>query len=127
MDPRSALVADRVAVDSAPAAPDVNSSPNGSSKPNGTDTSLTSPVVPPAPASPERLAARRLIDQAKLLLMSHQQMSEPEAYRWIQKTAMNRRVTMATVAASIIAGLDPEPAPTQAEITCPPLPTSSTG
>lgn len=127
MNPRSALVADRVAADSTVLATSaVNPPSNGSSTPNGTDTHMTvaatrvAPVVPRAPAhagpvtaapvvppaTPERLAARRTIDQAKLLLIARQNMSEPEAYRWIQKTAMNRRVTMGSVAAAIISGLD---------------------
>ena len=44
--------------------------------------------------------------------MTRQGMTEPEAHRWIQKTAMDRRTTKVLVAGSIIAGFA-EPADTQ--------------
>lgn len=49
-----------------------------------------------------RLRHRELIDRAKSLLMSHRGMSEPQAFRWLQRTAMDRRTPMATVAAATI-------------------------
>jgi len=52
----------------------------------------------------ERLEARMIIDRAMHILMSHQRMTEPEAYRWIQKTAMDRRVPMALIATTIVEG-----------------------
>lgn len=51
----------------------------------------------------QRLEVRKLVDRAKGLLMSEQGLSEPEAFRWIQRSAMDRRATMADVAADIIA------------------------
>lgn len=49
------------------------------------------------------LENRKLIDRAKGLLMTHRGMSEPEAFRWIQRTAMDRRKSSGAVAAQIIA------------------------
>ncbi|MGD9527267.1 ANTAR domain-containing response regulator [Pseudonocardia sp.] len=53
----------------------------------------------------ERLETRKLVDRAKGLLMSRQNMSEPDAFRWIQRTAMDRRTTMKAVAQAIVEGL----------------------
>ncbi|MDQ2845348.1 MAG: response regulator [Actinomycetota bacterium] len=53
----------------------------------------------------ERLEARKLIDRAKSLLMTAQKMSEPEAFRWIQRTAMDRRTSMQAVAQAVLEGL----------------------
>jgi AmiR/NasT family two-component response regulator len=50
----------------------------------------------------ERFEARKAITQAKELLMTQRKMTEPEAYRWIQKTAMDRRSPMVAIAATII-------------------------
>ena len=50
----------------------------------------------------ERFEARKVITQAKELLMAHRKMTEPEAYRWIQKTAMDRRSPMVSIATTII-------------------------
>jgi response regulator NasT len=50
----------------------------------------------------ERLETRKLIDRAKGLLMTHQSLSEPDAFRWIQRTAMDRRTTMKAVAEAVI-------------------------
>lgn len=52
-----------------------------------------------------RLETRKVIDRAKGLLMSHQKMTEPEAFRWIQRTAMDRRTSMAIVAAAVLESL----------------------
>jgi AmiR/NasT family two-component response regulator len=49
-----------------------------------------------------RLETRKVIDRAKGLLMAHRKMSEPEAFRWIQRTAMDRRATAASVAAAVV-------------------------
>jgi len=51
-----------------------------------------------------RIEARKVIDHAKGLLMSQRRMTEPEAYRWIQKSAMDRRTPMAVVAGQILQG-----------------------
>jgi AmiR/NasT family two-component response regulator len=53
----------------------------------------------------ERLETRKLVDRAKGLLMTRQQMTEPEAFRWIQRTAMDRRTTMKAVAEAVVEGL----------------------
>jgi len=50
----------------------------------------------------ERFEARKVITQAKELLMTHRRMTEPEAYRWIQKTAMDRRSPMVSIAKTIV-------------------------
>jgi len=52
----------------------------------------------------ERLEVRKLLDRAKGLLQSEHGLSEPEAFRWIQKTAMDRRLTMRKVAEAVIDG-----------------------
>ncbi|HEY9391759.1 MAG TPA: response regulator [Mycobacteriales bacterium] len=51
----------------------------------------------------DRLEARKVIERAKGLLMLAHGMSEPEAFRWIQRTAMDRRATMRDVAQTVIA------------------------
>lgn len=50
----------------------------------------------------ERLETRKVIERAKGLLQSKQGMSEPEAFRWIQRTAMDRRTTMKAVAEVVV-------------------------
>jgi len=60
----------------------------------------------------ERLEVRKLLDRAKGLLQSEHGLSEPEAFRWIQKTSMDRRLTMRRVAEAVIEGSMRVPAPT---------------
>jgi AmiR/NasT family two-component response regulator len=52
----------------------------------------------------ERLETRKAVDRAKGLLQAARGWTEPEAFRWIQKTSMDRRMTMRDVADAIIAG-----------------------
>jgi two-component system, response regulator PdtaR len=52
----------------------------------------------------ERLEVRKLLDRAKGRLQSERGLTEPEAFRWIQKTSMDRRVTMRSVAEGVRAG-----------------------
>src|SRR3954454_17315634 len=52
----------------------------------------------------ERLETRKAVDRAKGLLQAAHGWSEPEAFRWIQKTSMDRRVTMRNVAEAVLAG-----------------------
>jgi two-component system, response regulator PdtaR len=59
----------------------------------------------------DRLETRKLIDRAKGLLQSRFGMSEPEAFRWIQKNSMDRRLTMRQVAATVVASADELAAP----------------
>ncbi|MCO1581242.1 MULTISPECIES: ANTAR domain-containing response regulator [unclassified Crossiella] len=54
----------------------------------------------------ERLETRKAIERAKGLLMSKQGLSEPEAFRWIQRTAMDRRTTMKAVADAVLENLN---------------------
>ena len=50
----------------------------------------------------ERLETRKLLDRAKGILMTALNLSEPEAFTWIQKTAMDQRTSMKAVAEAII-------------------------
>jgi len=51
----------------------------------------------------DRLEARKLIERAKGLLLAKKLVpDEPEAFRWIQKASMDRRLTMKDVAKTII-------------------------
>ena len=50
----------------------------------------------------ERLESRKAVDHAKGLLMEGLGLSEPEAFRWIQKTAMDLRKSMREVAEGVI-------------------------
>ena len=52
----------------------------------------------------ERLEVRKLLDRAKGLLQAEQGMTEAEAFRWIQKSSMDRRMTMRAVAEEILGG-----------------------
>jgi response regulator NasT len=52
----------------------------------------------------ERLEARKLIERAKGVLMSEHRMSEPEAFRWIQRAAMDNRTSMRAVAELVLSG-----------------------
>ena len=50
----------------------------------------------------ERLETRKTIDRAKGLLMQALNLAEPEAFSWIQRAAMDRRLTMKQVAQAVI-------------------------
>ena len=52
----------------------------------------------------ERLATQKLVERAKGSLMDSMDMKETEAFRWIQKTAMDRRSTMREVAEQVLGG-----------------------
>ncbi len=52
----------------------------------------------------ERLEARKLIERAKGSLMTRHALSEPEAFRWIQRAAMDNRTSMRAVAELVING-----------------------
>ena len=56
----------------------------------------------------ERLETRKIIDRAKGILMKAMGLTEPESFSWIQKTAMDRRISMKQVAQAVIS---PESAP----------------
>ena len=50
----------------------------------------------------DRLETRKIIDRAKGILMKALNLSEPEAFSWIQRAAMDRRLTMKQVAEAVI-------------------------
>ena len=50
----------------------------------------------------QRLETRKLIDRAKGILMQALNLSEPEAFTWIQRAAMDRRISMKAVAQAVI-------------------------
>ncbi|MEY4042542.1 MAG: hypothetical protein RL529_109 [Actinomycetota bacterium] len=50
----------------------------------------------------ERFETRKLVDRAKGLLNEKMNLTEPEAFRWIQKASMDRRLTMQEVAQTVI-------------------------
>ncbi|NBQ92600.1 MAG: response regulator [Micrococcales bacterium] len=50
----------------------------------------------------EKLETRKLVERAKALLTEQMQLNEPEAFRWIQKASMDRRLTMKQVAQTVI-------------------------
>jgi two-component system, response regulator PdtaR len=52
-----------------------------------------------------RFETRKLVDRAKGLLQAQLGMTEPEAFRWIQKTSMDRRLTMREVAQAVVDGV----------------------
>jgi AmiR/NasT family two-component response regulator len=57
----------------------------------------------------ERFETRKLVDRAKGILNEKMGLSEPEAFRWIQKASMDRRLTMQDVAKTIIDQLGGQP------------------
>jgi two-component system, response regulator PdtaR len=54
----------------------------------------------------ERLETRKAVDRAKGILMKKLKITEAEAFRWIQKTAMDRRLGMREVADAVVSGMD---------------------
>jgi response regulator NasT len=52
----------------------------------------------------DRLEVRKLLDRAKGKLQAEQGLSEPDAFRWIQKTSMDQRLAMRTVAERVLDG-----------------------
>ena len=55
----------------------------------------------------ERLEARKLVDRAKGVLMANLGISEPEAFKWIQKAAMDQRTSMSGVSEGVLAHYQP--------------------
>ncbi len=53
----------------------------------------------------ERFETRKHVDRAKGVLMKKLGLSEPEAFRWIQKTSMDRRLSMREVADAVVSGM----------------------
>ena len=54
----------------------------------------------------DRLETRKLVDRAKGVLMTKLKITEADAFRWIQKTAMDRRMSMREVADAVVAGME---------------------
>lgn len=52
----------------------------------------------------ERAHARETVEKAKAVLQQQHQMSEPEAFTWLRRAAMDRRVTLAEAAAALLSG-----------------------
>ncbi len=52
----------------------------------------------------ERLEARKVLERAKGLLQEQYGLTEAQAFRWIQKTSMDRRMTMRNVAQAVLDG-----------------------
>jgi AmiR/NasT family two-component response regulator len=50
----------------------------------------------------DRLETRKAVERAKSLLMDQLSLTEPEAFRWIQKTAMDLRLSMRQVAEGVV-------------------------
>ncbi|QDO88870.1 response regulator [Ornithinimicrobium ciconiae] len=53
----------------------------------------------------ERFETRKRLDRAKGLLQQQLKLSEAESFRWIQKAAMDRRLSMREVADAVISGM----------------------
>lgn len=54
----------------------------------------------------ERLETRKAVEKAKGVLMKKLKITEAEAFRWIQKTAMDRRLGMREVSDAVVSGMD---------------------
>jgi response regulator NasT len=54
----------------------------------------------------QRLETRKLVDRAKSILQTSYGLTEPAAFRWIQKTSMDRRMSMQQVAEAVIQDAD---------------------
>ncbi|GAA3033104.1 hypothetical protein GCM10017559_70540 [Streptosporangium longisporum] len=63
----------------------------------------------------ERLETRKLVERAKGLLMERHGWSEPQAFRWIQKASMDRRLSMKQVAQIVVADAATTAAPAAGE------------
>ncbi len=50
----------------------------------------------------DRLETRKVLDRAKGILNDTMGLTEPEAFRWIQKASMDRRLTMREVAQTVV-------------------------
>ena len=53
-------------------------------------------------AAKAQLAERRLLERAKAMLMKNRKMTEPEAYRWLQRKAMNENRKLSQVVADFV-------------------------
>lgn len=60
----------------------------------------------------ERLETRKVVERAKGALMESQSLTEPQAFRWIQRAAMDRRTTMKAVSQAVLDSLEAAPGDT---------------
>jgi AmiR/NasT family two-component response regulator len=69
----------------------------------------------------ERFETRKRVDRAKSMLMTSLGLTEPDAFRWIQKTSMDRRLSMREVADAVLSGIPgvPSTATSTASTTAP--------
>jgi two-component system, response regulator PdtaR len=67
----------------------------------------------------DRLEVRKLLDRAKGRLQAERQMTEAEAFRWIQKSSMDRRMSMRAVAEEVLAGAGPATTPDASTVASP--------
>jgi AmiR/NasT family two-component response regulator len=63
----------------------------------------------------DRLETRKLVDRAKGLLQTRFGLTEPDAFRWIQKAAMDKRTSMREVAQVVIAEMSADLDPAEQE------------
>ncbi len=61
----------------------------------------------------ERLATRTLVERAKGVLQTRHGLDEAAAYRWVQRTSMDRRMSMREVAELVLGDAAPSPEPGQ--------------
>ena len=54
----------------------------------------------------DRLETRKLVERAKGLLQAKHGMTEPEAFTWMQRAAMDRRTSMKRVAEVVLESMD---------------------
>jgi two-component system, response regulator / RNA-binding antiterminator len=66
-------------------------------------------------AAKTQLEERRAIERAKAILMKHRKMTEPEAYRWLQKKAMDENRKLAQIVTQFVREHDIESAPETGE------------
>lgn len=57
----------------------------------------------------ERLETRKLVERAKGLLQAKHAMTEPEAFSWMQRAAMDRRTSMKRVAQVVLESMEGDP------------------
>ena len=70
----------------------------------GTPTEPAPEAVDADAVADDKIQTRRLVDQAKELLMSECGLDEPTAFEFIQRTAMRERSRMRDVASSVLDG-----------------------
>ncbi len=56
----------------------------------------------------DRLETRKLVDRAKGVLQARHGLDEAAAYRWVQRTSMDRRLSMRQVAELVLQGIPPD-------------------